>query len=108
MAFTKYSLFSHEQPRIKSVTASGTSSGKWSYPKRLHIKNHLSWDEWKRVIRDGKTGVSAVLASDLTVSGAHSFSEYVSNRTCLSVPWIPQLARCRQRQQELVRVYTFL
>ncbi len=62
-------------------------------PKRLQIKNHLSWEELEARYLGCQNVRERIRWEVIWLLAKHTPSAYVSNRTRLGVPWIRQLAR---------------
>jgi len=67
-------------------------------PKRLQIEKHLSWEELEARYLGCQNVRERIRWQVIWLLAMQTPSEYVSNRTRLSVPWIRQLAR-RYNQQ---------
>jgi transposase len=61
-------------------------------PKRLLIKKHLSWEELEARYLECQNVRERIHWQAIWLLAMHTRSEYVSNRTRLSVQWIRQLA----------------
>ena len=71
-------------------------------PKRLQIEKHLSREELKARYLGCQDVAERIRWEVIYLLAGHTPSEYVANRTRLSVPWIRQLAcryTCRYNRQ---------